>query len=587
MKKSVGDALVERIAAWGVRRVYGYPGDGINGVVGAIARTKDGIAFIEPRHEEAAAFMACGHAKFAGEVGVCLATSGPGAVHLVNGLYDAKADHQPVVAIVGQKPRATLGGHFQQEIDLVSLFKDVAEYVQMVTAPAQMRHVVDRSFRIALSQRAPTCIVLPQDVQEMKAEDPPHEHGTVHSGVGYAPPRIVPDDADLARAADVLNAGRRVAMLIGAGAAGAVDEVLAVADLLGAGIAKALLGKPVLPDRLPFVTGGIGFLGTRPSYELMQECDTLVMIGTGFPYSEFLPEEGSARGVQIDIDARMLSLRYPMEVGLVGDSAQTLRALMPLLRRKEDRRFREKIERSVDDWWKTLEKRAHVDADPINPQRVFFELSPKLPDNAMLACDTGTTVHWYSRELAMREGMRAAHSGSLASMGAAIPYAIAGKFAHPELPALCFVGDGAMQMSGINELITVAKYWKQWRDPRFVVIVMNNRDLNFVTWEQRILAGDAKFEASQDLPDFPYADYARSLGFDGLRLDSPDAIGASLDRALAATRPFLLEVICDPEMPPLPPHVTLQQARNYLMAIAKGDPNAVRMVRATIREIFA
>ena len=588
MSKTVADALVERLAQWGVRRIYGYPGDGINGVIGALSRAIDKIAFVEPRHEEAAAFMACGHAKFTGEAGVCLATSGPGAVHLVNGLYDARADHQPVVAIVGQKPRAALGGSFQQEIDLVALFKDVAhEYVEMVTTPTQLRHVVDRAFRIALAQRTPTCIVLPQDVQETKAEAPKHEHGTIHSGAGYARPRVVPEDDDLARAAGVLNDGKRVAILIGAGAAGAADEVIAVADVLGAGVASALLGKPVVPDDLPFVTGGIGFLGTRPSYELMQGCDTLLMVGSGFPYAEFLPEEGAARGVQVDIDARMLSLRYPMEVSLVGDAAPTLRALLPLLRRKEDRRFREEVERNVAGWWKTLEKRAFVDADPINPQRVFFELSPRLPDNALLACDTGTTVHWYSRELVMRKGMRAAHSGNLASMGAAIPYAIAAKFAHPRLPAMCFAGDGAMQMNGINELITVAAYWKQWQDPRFVVFVMNNRDLNMVTWEQRILSGDAKFERSQDVPDFPYAEYARSLGLDGVRLDDPDAIVASLDRALAATRPFVLEVICDPEMPPLPPHVSLQQARNYLMAIAKGDPNAARMVRATIRELFA
>jgi pyruvate dehydrogenase (quinone) len=588
MTKTVADALVERLAEWGVRRIYGYPGDGINGMIGALSRASDTIAFVEPRHEEAAAFMACGHAKFTGEVGVCLATSGPGAVHLVNGLYDAKADHQPVVAIVGQKPRAALGGSFQQEIDLAALFKDVAhEYVEMVTTPTQLRHVVDRAFRIALAQRTPTCIIVPQDVQETKAEAPKHEHGTVHSGAGYARPRVVPEDADLARAAGVLNDGKRVAMLIGAGAADAAEEVIAVADALAAGVAKALLGKPVLPDHLPFVTGGIGFLGTRPSYEMMQGCDTLLMVGSGFPYAEFLPEEGAARGVQIDIDARMLSLRYPMEVSLVGDAAPTLRALLPLLRRKEDRRFREEVERNVAGWWKTLEKRAFVDADPINPQRVFFELSPRLPDEALLACDTGTTVHWYSRELVMRKGMRAAHSGNLASMGAAIPYAIAAKFAHPRLPAMCFVGDGSMQMNGINELITVAAYWKQWQDPRFVVVVMNNRDLNMVTWEQRILSGNAKFERSQDVPDFPYAEYARSLGLDGVRLDDPEAIVPSLDRALAATRPFLLEVICDPEMPPLPPHVSLQQARNYLRAVAKGDPNAVRMVRATIRELFA
>ena len=588
MSETVSDALVARLALWGVRRIYGYPGDGINGMIGALDRASDKIEFIEPRHEEAAAFMACGHAKFTGEVGVCLATSGPGAIHLLTGLYDAKADHQPVVAIVGQKARMSLGADFQQEVDLAALFKDVAhEYAQMVTTPAQLRHVVDRAFRIALSQRTPTCIILPQDVQEADAAKPPHEHGATHSGPGYNAPRIVPDPVDLRRAADVLNAGKRVAILIGAGAAAAADQVIAVADKLGAGVAKALLGKPVLPDDLPFVTGGIGLLGTQPSYKLMQDCDTLLMVGSGFPYTEFLPEEGKARGVQIDIDARMLSLRYPMEVNLVGDSAATLGALLPLLEYKTQRSFRDDVERNVTKWWETLANRALQAATPINPQRVFYELSPRLPADAMLACDTGTTVHWYSRELKMRAGMRAAHSGSLASMGAAVPYALAAKFAHPQSPALCFVGDGAMQMNGINELITVARYWKRWRDPRFIVFVMNNRDLNMVTWEQRILSGDRKFEASQDLPDFPYAAYAQSIGLGGFRLENPDEIVIAIEDALASDRPYVLEVLCDPNVPPLPPHVSAKQVRNYLAAIAKGDADTMRMMRASIKQIFA
>ena len=588
MADTVSDALVERLAVWGVRRIYGYPGDGINGVIGALDRARDKIDFIEPRHEEAGAFMACGHAKFSGEVGMCLATSGPGAVHLVNGLYDAKGDHQPVVAIVGQKPRAALGSDFQQEIDLVSLFKDVAnEYVQMVSTPSQMRHVIDRAFRTALSRRAPTCVIIPQDVQEAADEKPAHKHGTVHSGPGYSAPRIVPTNEDLRRAAEVLNVGKKIAILIGAGADDAAEEVIQVADKLAAGVAKALLGKHVLPDDLPYVTGGIGFLGTRPSYQLMQNCDTLLMIGSTFPYAEFLPEEGKARGVQIDIDARMLSLRYPMEVNLVGDSAATLRALLPLLEQKTDRSFRDEVESDVRKWWETLEKRAHQDADPINPQLVFYELSPRLPDSAMLACDTGSTVHWYSRELKIRKGMRAAHSGNLASMGAAIPYAVAAKFAHPDRPALCFVGDGAMQMNGINELITVARYWERWRDPRFIVFVMNNRDLNMVTWEQRILAGDRKFEASQDLPDFPYSTYAQSLGLGGCLLDNPGNVVTAIEQALAAEKPFVVDVLCDPEVPPLPPHVSGQQVINYLKAIAKGDPDGMRMVRASIKQLFA
>src|SRR5437867_2281657 len=381
MAELVADYVLERLTQWGIHRIYGYPGDGINGFLGALDRAGSDPDFIQVRHEEMAAFMACGHAKFTGEVGVCLATSGPGAIHLLNGLYDAKLDHQPVVAIVGQQARAALGGSYQQEVDLVTLFKDVAsEYVEMVVTPQQVRHVIDRAVRIARAQRAPTCVILPNDLQEMPAHEPERKHGTVHSGVGYAIARPIPDEHELQRAADVLNAGQKVAMLVGAGALHATADVLDVADLLGAGIAKALLGKAAVPDTLPFVTGSIGLLGTRPSYRMMMECDTLLMVGSSFPYSEFLPPEGNARGVQIDIDARMLSIRYPMEVNLVGDSATTLQLLRPLLERKQDATWRGRIEKDVTDWWKTLEARAMNDAQPINPQRVFWELSSRLPE---------------------------------------------------------------------------------------------------------------------------------------------------------------------------------------------------------------
>ena len=588
MSQSVSDFLVERLAAWGVSRIFGYPGDGINGVIGALNRAEGKIAFVQSRHEEAAAFMACGHAKFTGEPGVCLATSGPGAVHLLTGLYDAKADHQPVVAIVGQKQRAVVGGDFQQEVDLESAFKDVASaYVETINAPEQARHVIDRAFRIAAAERAPTCIIVPADVQELSIRQPKHVHGTVHSGLGYERPIVVPAASQLQRAAAVLNAGKAVAILIGAGAQDAAKEVLRAADVLGAGIAKALLGKHVVSDAYPFVTGAIGFLGTRPSYEMMRDCDTLLMIGSGFPYAEFLPEEGRARGVQIDIEGRMLSLRYPMEVTLHGDSAATLEALLPLLTPKTDRAWREKIEKNVAEWWDTLEKRALQDGDPVNPQRVFWELSSRLPDKAMLACDTGTSAHWYSRDLKLRDGMVAAHSGGLASMGSAIPYAIAAKFAHPERPAIAFVGDGAMQMSGLAELITVGKYWREWSDPRFVVFVLNNRDLGMVTWEQRVLQGDPKFPASQDLPNFSYASYARMLGFDAQVIDGNGDVGAALDAALASRQPVVVDIHADPSIPPLPPNVTAQQARDYLMALAKRDPDALKVIKASVKQMFA
>jgi pyruvate dehydrogenase (quinone) len=588
MADTVSDFLLWRLHEWGVKRIFGYPGDGINGIMGAIDRAGERFEFIQVRHEEMAAFMAGAHSKFTGEVGVCLATSGPGAIHLLNGLYDAKLDHQPVLAIVGQQARAALGGHYQQEVDLSTLFGDVtAQFALTLSVPAQVRHAVDRAMRTAIGERAPTCIIVPNDLQEVEYKEPPRKHGTVHSGIGYAAPRVVPMPDDLHRAAQVLNAGQKVAILVGAGALHASKEVVEVANLLNAGVAKALLGKAVLPDEIPWVTGAIGLLGTRPSYKMMTECDTLLMVGSSFPYSEFLPEEGQARAVQIDIDSRMLSIRYPMEVNLVGDSAQTLRLLIPLLTQKTDRSWREGIERRVADWWKTIENRAMNAAKPVNPQRVFWELSPRLPDDVILTCDSGSAANWYARDIKIRPGMMASLSGGLATMGSAVPYAVAAKFAHPHRPVIALAGDGAMQMNGMAELITVHKYWQRWRDPRWVVLVLNNRDLNQVTWEQRAMAGDPKFEASQNLPDFRYAQFAQMLGFEGIFVDDPEQLGEAWDRALSAGRPAVFEVITDPDVPPLPPHITLKQAKAYATALWKGDPDAAGIIRASIKSMFS
>jgi pyruvate dehydrogenase (quinone) len=588
MSITVGDYLLERLSIWGIRRIYGYPGDGINGIMGAFERSSNGHRpeFVQVRHEEMAAFMACAHAKFTGELGVCMATSGPGAVHLLNGLYDAKLDHQPVLAIVGQQARAGLGGNYQQEIDLQSLFKDVAhEFVEMAMVPAQIRHLVDRACRIALAERTVTALIIPNDLQEADAvPEPPHKHGTVHSGPGYQRPRVLPADHDLDRAAEALNAGNKVAMLVGQGALHAGDEVIQVADTLGAGVAKALLGKAALPDDLPYVTGSIGLLGTKPSWTLMQECDTLLMVGSSFPYSEFLPEEGKARGVQIDLDGRMIGIRYPMEVNLVGDSAETLRALLPRLKRKEDRSWREKIEGEVAKWWNLIEHRAQLSADPVNPQLVFHELSKRLPDGAILSSDSGSAANWYARDVKLRQGMMASLSGTLATMGPGVPYAIAAKFAHPHRPVVALVGDGAMQMNGINELITIAKYRHQWPDQRLIVLVLNNRDLNQVTWEQRAMEGDPKFEGSQDLPDFPYARYAELVGLKGIRVDSPEQVGPAWDQALSADRPVVYEAVTDPEVPPLPPHITIEQAKALTSALLSGDPDAGRIVRQSFSQ---
>ncbi len=587
MAQTVGDFIISRLHAWGVRRMFGYPGDGINGVFGALNRAGDKIEFIQARHEEMAAFMASAYAKFSGELGVCIATSGPGATHLVTGMYDARADHQPLLAIAGQQARGAIGGQYQQEIDLAALFKDVAgDFVHQASTPAQVRHLVDRAIRVALANRTVTALILPNDLQEMPYEEPERAHGTIHSGLGYRPPKIVPQRDDLQAAADILNAGKKVAMLVGAGALAATEEVIAVSDRLGAGVAKALLGKAVLPDDLPWVTGSIGLLGTEPSWDLMRNCDTLLMIGSGFPYSEFLPEEGQAKAVQIDIDAGMLSLRYPMDVNLVGDAKETLKALLPLLNQK-DGKWRTTVEKNVADWWKLLDKRAHAEADPVNPQLVAWELSSRLPDNVILTSDSGSCANWYARDIKMRTGMMGSLSGGLASMGAAVPYAVAAKYAHPDRPVIGLVGDGAMQMNNMAELITVSKYWKDWTDHRFIICVFNNGDLNQVTWEQRVMEGDPKFEASQKIPDMPYHRFADLIGLKGIFVDRPENLARAWEEALAADRPVLLDVKTDPEVPPLPPHLTFAQVKNLASTLMKGDPHQGGVIRGTARQVLS
>ena len=587
MSNTVGDFVVNRLHEWDIRRIYGYPGDGINGLMGALNRIgEDKMRFIQARHEELAAFMACAHAKFTGEVGVCMATSGPGAIHLLNGLYDAKKDHMPVVAIVGQQARHALGSDYQQEVDLISLYKDVAhEYVHMASTPAQARQLVDQAVRIAKAERTVTCIIFPNELQEEEMQDPPRKHGSTFSGIGYSYPRVMPEDEDLRRAAQILNEGEKVAMLVGAGVKNAVDEVIEVAELLGAGVAKALLAKTMVPDDLPFVTGSIGLLGTEPSSDMMQECDTLFMIGTSFPYAEFLPEEGQARGVQIDIDARSLGIRYPNEVNLQGDSRETLQALIPLLQRKKDRSWREDIEEQVEEWWNVVENRAMDDADPINPQRVFWELSSRLPDNVMLSSDSGSAANWYARQLKIRRGMVGSLSGGLATMCPGVPYVAAAKFCHPNRPAIALVGDGAMQMLGNDGLVTIAKYWKEWSNPQCIVLVLNNQDLNQVTWEQRVMEGDPKFEASQNIPDFAYDEYAESLGLKGLRMEETEDIGRVWDEALAADRPVVINAYTDPNVPPLPPHISFQQARKYAVSLLKGDPDAEGEIKQSMKGV--
>ncbi|REK12678.1 MAG: thiamine pyrophosphate-requiring protein [Planctomycetota bacterium] len=585
MAENVADFLLERLRDWGVERIYGYPGDGINGILGALNRAGNSPAFVQARHEEMAAFMATGHAKFTGRPGVCLATSGPGAIHLLNGLYDAKLDHQPVVAIVGQQPRTALGGHYQQEVDLQTLFKDVAhEYVHTVMAPEQLPALVDRAMRIATIERTVTCLIFPTDVQEQEAvKETPHEFKMTPGSVGFARPRVLPPDEDLHRAAEVINRGEKLAILVGQGARHAADLIVELAEKTGAGVAKALLGKDVLPDDLPFVTGSIGLLGTKPSYDLMMGCDTLLMVGSSFPYSQFLPPFGQARGVQIDIDGKMIGIRYPMEVNLVGDSKQTLESLLPLLDRKPDRDWQDGIKENIQQWWKVVEARAMNDANPLNPQRVFWELSPRLPDNCILTADSGSGTNWYARDIKIRRGMRASLSGTLATMGPGVPYAIAAKFCHPDRPVIAMVGDGAMQMNGMAELLTISKYWKQWADPRLIVLVLHNNDLSQVTWEMRAMEGDPRFEASQQLPDCSYAGFAEMIGLRGVRVDNPDDVAGVWDEAFASDRPIVVDAITDPNVPPLPPHTTWEQGMAMLSTLWRGDPDSADIIRQSFK----
>ncbi|PHV67377.1 thiamine pyrophosphate-requiring protein [Williamsia muralis] len=588
MSATVGDVVLERLRQWNIGQVFGYPGDGINGLLAAWGRADNSPQFVQSRHEEMSAFQAVGYAKFSGQIGVCAATSGPGGIHLLNGLYDAKLDHVPVLALVGQTERSAMGGSYQQEIDMLSLFKDVcSEYVQMCTVPEQIPNLIDRAIRIALSEQAPTALIFPSDVFELGHTPPQHEFKHVPSSLGLSPGAPAADPAAVQQAADLLNAGERVAILIGQGARGCVGELTEVADLLGAGCAKALLGKDVLPDDLPWVTGSVGLLGTTASYQMMNDCDTLLTVGSNFPYSQFLPELDQARAVQIDRSGKWIGMRYPYELNIVGDAKTTLRQLIPLLQRKEDRSWRETIESNVDQWWTMAESQATTDAEPTNPIRMFHELSERMPDNAIIAADSGSAANWYARHLKFRGSVRGSLSGTLATMGPAVPYVIGAKWAHPDRPGIAFEGDGAMQMNGLAEMLTIARYWKQWADPRLIVVVLHNNDLNQVTWEQRAMEGTPKFVESQSLPDMNYAEFARGIGLLGINVDTTEEIGPAWDAALAADRPALLDVRCDPNVPPIPPHATLEQAKSLGSALIKGDEDAWQVVKNTAKQKLA
>jgi pyruvate dehydrogenase (quinone) len=590
---TVSDFIIDRLIEWDLHRFYGYPGDGIGGFDGALGRAeREGKEFryIRPTHEEMASFMACAHAKFTGEVGVCVATSGPGAVHLLNGLYDARMDNAPVLAIVGQQGRVSMGSDAQQELNLERVFSDVAGFVQTVVTATHAPLVLDRAIRIAKAQRCPTVVVVPADVQNLPMQTPGRDHWVSRTGVGHSSTRLLPPPEDLARAAEVLNAGTKVAMIVGQGALGATDEVVAVAERLGAGIITALLGKGAVPGELPYHTQQLGLLGSKPSYEMMRDCDTLLMVGTNFPYAEFLPETGQARGVQIDLSAANLSLRYPMEVNLVGDAKTTLAALVEQLDYAEDRTWQDRVIKGMQSWNAVLERVAQAKADPINPRYVYHLLNERLPPDSIVTADAGTTADWYGHHIKLGPNMMGSLSGALATMTASMPYAIAAKFAFPDRPVICTIGDGAFQMLGMNELLTLKRHWQEWPDPRFIVLVLHNNDLTQVSWEMRE-AGDPRYDTSQLVEDMDYAAYAQLLGLTGIRVEKPEQVPDAWDTAFACDRPVVLDVLTDPNVPPLPAHISYEQAKGFLTALAKRDPAAASVIansgRAVAAELFA
>ncbi|MFE5291164.1 thiamine pyrophosphate-requiring protein [Isoptericola sp. NPDC056618] len=576
---TVADALVGRLLDWGVERVFGYAGDGVDPLLGALRRRRADIELVTARHEEMAAFMASGHAKYGGGVGVCLATQGPGAVHLLNGLYDAKLDGRPVLAIVGQVVSTALGSGYQQELDLHSVLKDAcAPYLQSVTTAEQVPHVLDDAFRTALATSRPVGIIVPHDVQKADAPEPGrHAHGLVPSSTAFATPRTIPHEDALAAAADVLSEGERAAVLVGQGAAGAEDQVRRVVERLGAGLTTSLLGKPLLDETLAYHCGVMGHLGTTASADLMAGCDALLIVGSNDPWTEYYPPPGQARAVQVDITARHIGTKHPVDVALVGDARQTLDALLPLL--PERAGWRPEVERTVAAWRGVAQQRVAQETRLLNPQRVIHELSAHLPRDAQVAVDVGSVTYWYARFLRLPPGVPAHLSSTLASMGSAMPYGIAAKLLHPDRPVVALAGDGAMQMNGLSELITVADRWRDWDDPRFVVLVLDNGDLAEVSWEQREMEGDPRFGDSQRVPAFPYAEYAEMLGLAGTRVESAQDVEAAWRRALDADRPVVIHAVVDPDTPLLPPRSTQEKVDTMLQGLRQEPAGADRAAR--------
>ena len=577
MTESAADVLIDTLHDWGVQVVFGLPGDGINGIIEALRKRQKDIRFVQVRHEESAAFMACAYAKFTGRLGVCLATSGPGGLHLLNGLYDAKLDGQPVLALTGLPYHDLIGTQTQQDVELDKVFADVAKYNVRVMGPEHVENVTHLACRTALAYNGVSHIAFPVDLQDAPVKRKGSKRNIPgHTSDVFARSARLPAEEDLRRAAEILSVGKKVAILAGRGALAATNELEAIAELLGAPIVKALLGKAAVPDDSPYTTGQIGLLGTRPSQDVMEACDTLLIVGTAFPYIEFLPEPGQARAVQIELDPMRLGLRYPVEVGLVGDSRRTLQALLPLLSRNEDRRFLEKAQSSMQEWWRLIEERGTRDDVPMKPQVVAWQLGQRLRDDAIVCSDSGTVATWWARQIRARRGQMYSLSGMLASMANGLPYAIAAQIAYPDRQCVAFVGDGGFSML-MAELATCVKY----NLPVKIVIIKNNT-LGMIKWEQMVFLGNPEYGC--ELQPIDFAAFARACGATGFTIEDPGQCGGVLDRALSHPGPVVVEAVVDPFVPPMPPKVTVDQATKFAEALAKGTPNRQRIALTVLSD---
>jgi pyruvate dehydrogenase (quinone) len=588
---TVSDFVIQRVKEWGVSRVFAFPGDGIgefDGALGKAERDGDGLKYVRPTHEEICSLMATAHAKFAGEIGVCIATSSPGAFHLLNGLYDAQMDNQPVVAIVGQQGLNALGTFTQQESNLERTLADVAVYVQTIVSPEQAQAVVDTAFRTARVRLGPAVIIIPHDVQAMKMSDLSPANWVSRSSAVAPSTSIVPPASEILKAAAIINAGSKVTFIVGHGANGATDEVLKAAELSGAGIITALRAKQVIPSDVPHHSQQLGLLGSLPSVHQMSGCDTLVLLGTNYPYSQFLPKSGQARAIQVDLKPEQMGLRYPTELNLWGDVKATLAALIPHLDAKTDLSWQNTVVEEMREWEKEMEAQALLSyQDGVNPRRVYHELNKRLPPRAIVTADAGSTADWYGHHIRLRRGMLGDLSGRLATMLAAMPYAVAAKFAYSDRSVICTIGDGAFQMLGMNELITIKKYLKEWDNPQLIIMVLHNNDLTQVSWEMRTEDANPVWSTSQDVESVDYAGWAELLGFTGIRVTRDDEVGNAWDAAFANQGVTVIDAYTSKNVPPLPAHITLEFAKNTGEALLKGDPDEVAVVRDSAKALVS